>query len=323
MEVGLTKRYMYIFGPVYSRRLGLSLGVNNIPYKLCSYTCIYCQLGRTLRLTIERRRYSNPAQVAREVEEALQETKVDYVTFVPDGEPTLDTALGEDITAVKQLGVKVAVLTNASLLWMKDVEHDVSKADYVSLKIDAGSERTWRIIDRPAPMLEYQKVLKGIIAFAKAYKDTLKITTETMLVRGVNDTREELEKIANIIAEIAPHHAYLMTPTRPPAEPWVQPASNETLEYAKKILEEHGIRTTILAAPEQPPPPKTLGEVIDALYRTLLVHPLPVEAIIRILEANSIPPEKGLQELAARPGVAEVLYQGRKFLTYRPTERKE
>lgn len=131
---------MHVFGPVPSRRLGRSLGVNNIPFKHCSYSCIYCQLGWTDKLTIERRKFFDRQLIFEEVRRRLEETgEVDYITFVPDGEPTLDVNLGSEIELLKGLG-RVAVITNSSLLFREDVRADLLKADLVSLKIDAAEE---------------------------------------------------------------------------------------------------------------------------------------------------------------------------------------
>ena len=225
-------RYRYVFGPVRSRRLGVSLGVNNIPYKVCSYTCIYCQLGRTIRLSPERRRYSDPDRVVAEVADALEKAgSVDYVTFVPDGEPTLDLSLGEEIERIEgELSVRVAVLTNSSLLWRDDVQRDLASASYVSLKVDAATPRVWHRIDRPHPMLSFEQVVEGLLGFSRKYSGTIEITTETMLVRGVNDEPSELGRIADLVARIEPSKAYIAVPTRPLAEPWVEPPPAERLD---------------------------------------------------------------------------------------------
>jgi len=208
-----------VFGPVISRRLGVSLGINNIPYKKCSYTCIYCQLGRTIELTIERKPYSDPSRLVAAVSSALEHSgKIDFATFVPDGEPTLDSNLGRGISLLKkELDVRVAVLTNASLLWLDEVRNDLLEADLVSVKIDASNASTWRRINRPHPQLDYNTILKGLQVFSQNYGGIL--ITETMLVEGINDEEEELSGIADIAASLSPSKAYIAIPTRPPAEP--------------------------------------------------------------------------------------------------------
>ena len=143
-----------VFGPIPSRRLGRSLGINNIPPKVCSYSCIYCQIGATDSMSIKRNEYFSPKDILIEVSEKvkqLQSTgeRIDYLTFVPDGEPTLDINLGKTIDLLKPLGIKIAVITNSSLLWDEEVQKDLFKADWVSVKIDTVDEKIWHKIDRP------------------------------------------------------------------------------------------------------------------------------------------------------------------------------
>jgi len=137
---------MIVFGPVPSRRLGQSLGINNIPPKICTYSCVYCQLGRTAKMQVKRKEFYRPEKLANDVEARIEilrgkEEPVDYLTFVPDGEPTLDVNMDREIELLKHVGVKVAVITNASLIWDADVRETLSKADWVSLKVDAVSEK--------------------------------------------------------------------------------------------------------------------------------------------------------------------------------------
>ncbi|MCD6479390.1 radical SAM protein [Candidatus Bathyarchaeota archaeon] len=230
---------MKAFGPVPSRRLGRSLGVNNIPPKYCTYSCIYCQIGRTTNLTAERRAFYKPDEVVGDVMRLVGEVsrrgeRIDYITFVPDGEPTLDLNLGEEIEGLKPLGIPIAVLTNGSLLWMEEVRRDLLKADWVSLKVDAASEGVWRRINRPHGSLSLEEIWEGMTLFAAEFNGTL--ATETMMVKGVNDDEDELEAIASFLAELQPDVAYIAVPTRPPAERWVEPASEESLNAAYQIF---------------------------------------------------------------------------------------
>ena len=310
-----------VFGPVYSRRLGLSLGVNNIPYKYCSYTCIYCQLGRTIKLTIDRKPFSNPGEVVAAVEAKLAETaRVDYVSFVPDGEPTLDTMLGKDIELLKsRLGVRVAVLSNASLLWIRDVREDLSGADVVSAKIDAGDPETWRRIDRPHPALRFDKIVEGILLFRDEYEGRL--ITETMLVRGVNDSLGVLKETARLIAEIRPAKAYIMVPVRPPAEPWVKPAAAEALVALYNMLRSRGVDAEILGRPEPPPPPPS-EDPVRFVAATVAVHPLRKSYVARLFEEKGLDIEEAFKILRERYGVEEALFQGEVFLIRRPVRSR-
>ncbi len=213
---------MPVFGPVPSRRLGRSLGVNNIPFKYCSYSCVYCQLGRTRNLIAERRRFFDPQDIFREVKEKVegvgigrfpQLPRIDYITFVPDGEPTLDINLGAEIELLKSFG-RVAVITNSSLLFREDVRADLAKADLVSLKVDAVDVKLWKRINRPHPSLKLDEILRGVEKFAEEYEGV--IITETMLIDFA--TLESVERVAEFLGKINPRAAYLSVPIRPPAE---------------------------------------------------------------------------------------------------------
>ena len=229
---------MIVFGPVPSRRLGRSLGINNIPAKVCSYSCVYCQLGRTIKTSIERRAFYDPEQIFKNVKERIGEAKakdekIDYLTFVPDGEPTLDANLGREMELLKALNRPIAILTNASLLWRADVKEDLLKADLVSVKIDAVSEKNWRKINRPHKSLKIDEILNGIIEFSGEFKG--KLITETMLIDGL-DYSDELEKTADFLSKIRPHKAYVAVPTRPPAERWVKPADERVINRAFQLF---------------------------------------------------------------------------------------
>jgi len=172
----------YAFGPVPSRRLGRSLGINNIPAKICSYSCVYCQLGRTIRLQIERAAFYDPEGIATAVRRRIAEARaqgerIDYLTFVPDGEPTLDLNLGREIALLregpKEAGIediKIAVITNASLLGRADVRTELLESDWVSLKVDAVSEPVWRQVNRPHGQLNPEEIHTGMREFAAEFK---------------------------------------------------------------------------------------------------------------------------------------------------------
>ena len=274
-----------IFGPVPSRRLGRSLGVNNIPPKYCSYSCVYCQLGITYNLTIERRQFYEPKEIFKEAKEKIIRLKeigekVDFITFVPDGEPTLDINLGEEIRMLKSFSIPVAVITNSSLLFLESVRQDLYEADLVSLKVDTVSELTFKKINRPNHFLNLDAIFDGIVEFSKVFKG--KLITETMLVKGINDSGEELKDIASFIAKINPSKSYISIPTRPPAESWVIFPEEEVLNMAYQIFREKIKNVNMLITPEE-------GEftITDDLQEDLLsivsVHPIREEEIHKLL----------------------------------------
>ncbi len=281
---------MIAFGPVPSRRLGHSLGVNNIPVKVCSYACVYCQIGRTLRMQIRRESFYPVERVVEEVSVHLhhvqsQGEKVDYIAFVPDGEPTLDINLGREIAALKPLGVPIAVITNASLIYLPDVQEDLAQADWVSLKVDAATEPTWHRVDRPQRILPWERILEGMLSFARHYAGV--ITTETMLVAGLNDTEDEVQGIAAFLAHLSPHKAYIAVPTRPPAEPWVRPASEQaiTMAYHHFVQALGEDRVDYLIGYEGNAFASS-GDVEQDLLSITAVHPMRAEAVRDLLERN-------------------------------------
>ena len=230
------------FGPVPSRRLGRSLGINNIPPKTCSYSCVYCQLGKTSKLTVDRQAFYKPEDIVRDVRSNVAEVtarneRVDYLTFVSDGEPTLDINIINEITPLKQTGIPIAVITNASLLWREDVKEALLEADFVSLKVDAVSESLWRKINRPHECLRLSMVLKGIQKFVKEFKGT--VVSETMLIEGI-EYGNEFERIAELLSELKKlDKAYIAIPTRPPAEKWVKQAKEEVANVAFQIFSQN------------------------------------------------------------------------------------
>ena len=234
----LIREFMIVFGYVPSRRLGRSLGVNNIPYKYCTYSCVYCQLGRTENKIIERRSFYSVDEIITKVRKKICElgkSNIDYITIVPDGEPTLDINLGLEIRKLKEMG-KVAVITNSSLLFMEDVRDDLKEADLVSIKVDTFFEPTWKRINRPHKNLILNKILFGILDFSKEYDG--KLISETMVLEGFNDSKGEILKIAKFLAKLKIESAYLSVPVRPPAENVRGPSYSKILKF-KGILEKY------------------------------------------------------------------------------------
>ena len=226
---------MYTYGPVPSRRLGRSLGVSPIPRKTCSYSCVYCQLGRTNRLQIKRESFFPKESVFSEIERQLAHSEVDYITIVGDGEPTLSADLGWLIRQCKKFtDVPVAVITNGSLLFQPEVRQDLSEADVLIPSLDAGSQEIFSKINRPHRAIEFEVMLQGQMDWRREYRG--QIWLEVMLVQGVNDTKRALRDIRSSIDKIQPDRIYLTTPIRPPAESWVKPPSLEKILQAQEII---------------------------------------------------------------------------------------
>jgi wyosine [tRNA(Phe)-imidazoG37] synthetase (radical SAM superfamily) len=276
---------MITFGPVPSRRLGRSLGINNIPPKICTYACVYCQLGRTLRMQVEREAFFEPVEILNAVQERMRRAQdvgesIDYLTFVPDGEPTLDANLGRSLELLKPLGIQIAVISNASLVDREDVREDLAKANWVSLKVDAVSEDTWRRVDRPHGTLQLEAIQQGMLHFAEDYGGHL--VTETMLVQGLNDREDQLREVAEFLARLSPDAAYLAIPTRPPAEPWAQPPDETPINRAYQILKEAVEHVEYLIGYEGNAFAFT-GDIEDDLLSITAVHPMREDAVDEFL----------------------------------------
>jgi wyosine [tRNA(Phe)-imidazoG37] synthetase (radical SAM superfamily) len=240
------------FGPVPSRRLGRNLGINNIPPKSCSYACVYCQVGRTVELTAERRAFYPPEEVVHQVETRVRDVRargeaIDYLAFVPDGEPTLDVHLGQEIAVLRPLGVPVAVLSNACLVGRDDVQSDLLRADWLSLKVDAVREDAWRRLNRPHGRLRLDDQLQGGLRLSRRFAGTL--ATETLLVAGLNDDEGHIDELgrylrADLLAITAVHpmreHAVADLLART-GEGW--PVVQELVADGRLARREHGGRT--------------------------------------------------------------------------------
>jgi wyosine [tRNA(Phe)-imidazoG37] synthetase (radical SAM superfamily) len=227
---------MYVYGPVPSRRLGYSLGVSPIPAKTCSYTCVYCQLGRTTTLEINRKSYYPRRDILDEIISLAHSSNPEIVTFAGDGEPTLCKDLGWLINQAKSsLDLPVAVITNGSLLHLPDVRRDLSEADLVLPTLDAGGQAVFKKINRPHRDIDFDTMLNGLIDFRKDYRG--KIWLEIMLVKGVNDSKSELLKIKQAADRFRPDRIYVVVPIRPPAEDWVEPPDAEMILKAQRIFQ--------------------------------------------------------------------------------------
>jgi wyosine [tRNA(Phe)-imidazoG37] synthetase (radical SAM superfamily) len=226
---------VYTYGPVPSRRLGRSLGISPIPPKTCTYSCVYCQLGRTNHLRVARESFFPKEEILAEIGERLGDSEVDFITFVGDGEPTLYLDIGWLIRQCKERYHKpTAVITNGSLFYQPDVRQDLLAADVVLPSLDAGNERLFQLINRPHGDLDFKTIVRGLIDFRQEYSGGFWL--EVMLIAGINDTEEALQEIREVVKEIRPDRLYIVTPIRPPAESWIHPPTPESILRAQHIL---------------------------------------------------------------------------------------
>ena len=270
-----------VFGPVKSRRLGYSLGINTMKCKMCTYDCVYCQVGQTPCRSTCRDSCLGPYELYCVVRKKLELLKaqnipIDYITFVPSGEPTLDTNLAKDILLLREFGYKIAVLTNSSLVWNDKVQEDLMFADYVSIKIDTVNEATWQIINRPHSRLRFQTILHGIEQFSKSYQGIL--TTETMLVNNTNDTLHEVEAISTFLKKIKRNISYFTIPTRPPVESYAIPPNSHVLSQITDFIASNIPNSEILFVPGDEVF-YGAGEIENELLAVLSAQPMRAEAV--------------------------------------------
>jgi wyosine [tRNA(Phe)-imidazoG37] synthetase (radical SAM superfamily) len=225
----------YIFGPVPSRRLGLSLGIDLIPPKTCSFDCLYCQVGRTTCKTLAPRAFVPVDRVVEELKERLSETEPDTITLSGSGEPTLHSRIGEVIEAVKEMTeIKVAVLSNGSLFWRKEIRESILKADIILPTVSTASESTFQKIHRPHEKLNIKNIIEGLKRLRQEYSGQLYL--EVMILAGINDTGEEVDGLKDVIQQISPEKIQINTVVRPPADPRARSVEDSRLEVIREVL---------------------------------------------------------------------------------------
>lgn len=273
----------YIFGPVPTRRLGQSLGIDPVPLKTCNWNCVYCQLGRSIPMVNERNEFFPADEILAEAKNALlshQPGEIDWVTFVGSGETTLHASLGWLIREVKKITrMPVAVITNGSLLYLPEVRQELLAADAVLPSLDAGTPELYQHINRPYPGLSFESFLDGLIAFGEEYQGNLWV--EVMLVKDLNDTEDQLSKIASALQRIKPDEIHIMQPTRPPVETWVKPPSDDGLRRALDILGD----TARVIHPASGS--YDLGEaksIVEAVVGIVTRHPMREEELVETLK---------------------------------------
>ncbi len=305
---------MIAFGPIPSRRLGRSLGINNIPPKVCSYSCVYCQVGLTTKISIEQQEFFSPMIIYNEVKDRWKEIKankerIDYISFVPDGEPTLDKNLCETIGLLQDFGIKIAVFTNSSLIWKKEVQSALNLADYVSVKIDAIEQNTWKQINHPSVSLNLNKILDGILDFKENYKGTL--VTETMLINGINDNEDELIKIAHFIVKVDPEIAYLTVPTRPTPLKNIHRPERVKTKNAYRIVKSIFNNTELLDEYEGNEF-SISSETEESLISIMGVHPMRKDAVEKYLKKSNSNLQT-IKKLVDEQKIKELDYDGYTF----------
>jgi len=278
---------MVSFGPIPSRRLGTSLGVNNIPAKHCTYSCIYCQLGKTHKTYINRKSFYYPEDIFADVQEIIKNIRkrginIDYITIVSSGEPTIDLNLGNTIDLLKLLGYKIAVISNSSLIWIEDVRNELKKADWISLKIDTQNEQLWRKINQPNKLLHFSSIKNGL----QEYSKNQNFATETMILHNINSDEKHAHELAQFIAELNPNIAYLSIPIRPPANKEVLKPDEKLILNIFEIFSKYLPKVELLINNEEncfiP-----IDEVENEILKITSVHPIKEEFLESFLEKGN------------------------------------
>lgn len=305
------KEMKYIYGPVPSRRLGLSLGISPIPKKTCNYSCIYCQLGRTNFMTNTRKMFFPVKEILVEFDKVLKTHPMfDVITIVGEGEPTLYLGLGELIVEIqKRTDIPVAVITNGALLYDSNVQIELSKADIVLPTMDAYDKELFEKINRPHGSLEFKEVSKGLEDFSKKYQGQLWI--EIMLIEGINDDDKSLKKYVEMLKRIKYDKLYLNTAVRPPAEANVKPIDHKKMNHVAEVL--GGMAIDLLASQGFH---SEIKDDYTAVMSIIKRHPMNQFEIIGFLNARSCKNKEILiNQLKQDEKVVSIDYKG--YITYR------
>ena len=305
-----------VYGPVPSRRLGQSLGVDPIPFKTCNYNCVYCQLGRTTPVINVRHEFYPLEDIVSEVRTALGDLApgaVDYVTVVGQGEPLLYYGLGRLVRELKAAtDIPLAIITNGSLMHVAPVRDEIQSADVVMPTLDAADEETFHAINRPWPELRVAAIIEGMAAFREVFDGQLWL--EVMLVRGLNDTEPVLETLAEALTRIRPDEVHLNVPIRPPAEAWVQPPDNAGLVRAMSILGD----VAVINLPAEGWFELSDGlSAAEAIVEIVRRHPMADAELMRTL--SRVSPETlrdTLESLEQGGEVRKLVYRGQVFWEY-------
>lgn len=298
------------YGPVPSRRLGRSLGIDLLPMKTCSFDCIYCQLGPTKRTRLRRAHFRQPEVVAEAVRQALERKgKVDVLTFSGSGEPTLERRLGETIRLLKRLfGLPVAVITNSSLLYRKSVREEICGADLVLPSLDGWTEPMFRRINRPHPGLKLENILEGLEALRKDF--TGQIWLEVLLVGGINDDPEQIPGLIRWVRRINPDRIQLNTVTRPPAEPWATAPEPQRIQEIRAAL---GARAEIVASFKGLMEKTSLSDLEQRVVETVMRRPLSADDLSSLFGLDPAQAAELLENMARKNSWRAESIEGRTY----------
>ena len=306
--------HRFVYGPVASRRLGFSLGVDIIPFKTCTLDCVYCQLGSTGRKTVRRGRWFEPEEILAQVKAAVDSgQKIDVITFSGSGEPTLSRDIGLLIRGIKKMtSVPVAVLTNGTLLTRKDVRRELAAADVVVPSLDAVPAALFRRVNRPHASLDSRRIVDGLARFREEFRGEIRL--EVMLVEGVNDSPAAVKALKAAVARIRPDRVELNTVVRPPADRGARPLGAAAL---RRIRAELGPKAEIVASVAKRKPAPAAGPLDRAILATVGRRPQTAADVSTALGRHRDEVLKALSSLEARGRVRRLVHGGKTYFAGR------
>ena len=304
----------FLFGPVPSRRLGLSLGINIVPYKTCSYNCIYCEVGKTTKLSAKRERFFDPLLIEAEFEKNIDKVgRVDFVTFSGSGEPTLNKDIGRLIRFVKKKGYPVAVLTNGSLMFMDEVREELALADVVVPSLDTAVYRSFLKLNRPHPSLDLETIIAGIARFSHSFLGQLWL--EVLFVKGINDSKEELDALIKAINYIQPTKTQIGTVDRPPALPWVEKLSDDEMMDIYLYLSAKLSVEVELIGNFNKENDRFYEDIENSIVKLINIRPCSKEELARIFSIDEEKVELIVEAFIKEGKAFEYEYGGKLFIT--------
>jgi len=311
------RKLKHVYGPVPSRRLGLSLGVDIVPFKHCTLDCVYCQLGHTTSLTVERRAFLPLEPVVADVVTALRERPTpDFITLSGSGEPTLHSQLGELIDRLHSVThLPIAVITNGTLLWVPEVRAACAKADLVLPSLDAGDADTFARVNRPHPEITFEKLVSGLRAFREEYEG--QIWLEVFIVKGVTNTEDAVRAIAGIVTDLRPDRVQLNTAVRPTAEAELQPVGPERMEALATVFDPPAEVVADFRRPQVEVRESAGAEVVLEMLRR---RPATVADLAAGLGLHANEVVKLVDQLRHAGAVTEDVRSGRRY--FRPAARQ-
>lgn len=305
----------HVFGPVPSRRLGRSLGVDLVPFKTCTYDCVYCQLGRTTNRSMERKEWFPLGDIISEVKNKLS-SKPDYITLSGSGEPTLYSRLGELIEGIRSMtDIPVAVLTNGSLLWDREVRRQLASAQLVVPSLDAGDDPMFRKVNRPHPDIAFERMFEGLVDFRYEFSGALWL--EVFILGGYTSVRDEAMKLADLAKKIAPDRVQLNTVTRPPAEDFAVEVPKAGMDEIAAFFEPPA---EVIADYRKKSAPDEFTATRESVLQTIQRRPCSVEDIAGGLGIHRHEAIKHIEELLARKLIEKTTSGGTVY--YRRPELK-